>query len=529
MPTQSSTACNATRRVSAWPGWIAVCAAGIVLYGMTASRGAQWQDSGLNIWRVATGELWHPLGLALTHPLHYWLGRFAVTLGVFEPCFAVTLVSAVAAAVTVANTYGCVVTLTQTRIAALLAAVSLGLAHTFWRLATVAEIYTLVAALLSAECWCVAAYAMGRCIRSEAGPGAPSSQGLTTREADGRRPDCLVAALFFNGLGLANHMLAALTTPVLAVIVVLEIRRRRLPVQKALIGIGLWVLGSLPYTGLVVAELMGTGDLAGTLRSALFGSTYAGRVLNVVPSGRGLVVTSAFTLLSFPNWLLPAWAYGMVRARRAGIPALARRVLLADLILNALFALRYNVVDQHFFLLPLYVLMCIFGGVGFASALRSVGPTARRWIVGVAAAALVLTPAVYAAVPSVARHFNVLGGVARHKPYRDDYVYLFTPWSVVERSAERMSRHAVDLAGPNGVIIIEDPMAEYAVEYRVWRDQSDAEIVLADDTVPDHIRSAVKEGRTVVLVPARAGTPRATPPIGHWRRVGDLYTLERTP
>ena len=53
-----------------------------------------------------------------------------------------------------------------------------------------------------------------------------------------------------------------------------------------------------------------------------------------------------------------------------------------------------------------------------------------------ATATLALTPALYAIVPAVARRFDVLGGVERNKPYRDDYVYVFSPWSVVEDSAE---------------------------------------------------------------------------------------------
>ena len=60
----------------------------------------------------------------------------------------------------------------------------------------------------------------------------------------------------------------------------------------------------------------------------------------------------------------------------------------------------------------------------------------RRGVPTAAALALLMTPIWYAVVPSAARRFHVLDSVARNKPYRNDYQYVFTPWSVVERSAD---------------------------------------------------------------------------------------------
>src|SRR3972149_4835930 len=88
--------------------WFALFTAGFALYAATANRGAQWQDSGNHILRVVPHQPINPLGLALSHPLHHWLGRFAVSFNLFQPCFAVTLVSALTAAIAVANTFGCV-------------------------------------------------------------------------------------------------------------------------------------------------------------------------------------------------------------------------------------------------------------------------------------------------------------------------------------------------------------------------------------------------------------------------------------
>ena len=143
----------------------------------------------------------------------------------------------------------------------------------------------------------------------------------------------------------------------------------------------------------------------------------------------------------------------------------------------------------------------------------------------VSAALLVLTPALYALAPAVARNLDVLASVARNKPYRDDYVYLFTPWSVVERSAETMSRHAVRLAGRRGLIVVEDPMAEFAIRYRASRD-GEKDLTVTCDARPENITLAVESGRAVVLVPRNADAPGIDPPVGSWVRNGDLYLLD---
>src|SRR3990172_7525821 len=65
--------------------WFAVFVAAFTLYAATANRGAQWQDSGYHILRMVTKEPVNPLGLALSHPLHHWLGRLAVWPNPLDP------------------------------------------------------------------------------------------------------------------------------------------------------------------------------------------------------------------------------------------------------------------------------------------------------------------------------------------------------------------------------------------------------------------------------------------------------------
>ena len=490
-----------------WRGWLILFILFLALFAATANRGAQWQDSGVHILRVVTGEAVNPRGLALSHPLHHWIARLAVSLDVVEPAFAVTLISALAGALAVANLYGCVLTLTGRWRAAVLAAASLGVAHTFWQMATLAETYTLCTALLTGECWCLAAYARNR------------------------HRGHLWGMLLLNGLGVANHLLALLATPVLAFVVLLELRNRRIRVPDLAVGIVLWLVGASPYLGMIAVQFADSGDVAGTLRSALFGRAYADQVLNVSLRGGALLLIAGYIGLNFPNLLLPAAAYGLTGRRPGGVPRLAKRALMAELVIHAAFVLRYNIADQHTFFLPLYALLAIFGGLGFAAVLEWPTRRGRRWTLTATVALLALTPVVYAVLPGIARRGGWLDSVCKHKPYRDDYVYLLAPWSVAENSAERLSIQAVELAGPNGVVLFEDWMAQPALAYRALRAGGNIEVGSAGNPkrLTRVIGDASDSGRKLVLVPGNANTPNTVPPTGSWKRTGDLYVWTTAP
>jgi len=474
-------------------GWFVVFVFAAALYGLTCNRGVQWQDSGQHIFRVVAQEPINPLGLALSHPLHHYLARFAVALDLAEPCFAVTLVSALAAALAVANTFGCVATPTRSLLAAAFAAASLAIAHTFWQMATRAETYTLAAALLSAELWCLVIF-----LRSY-------------------RPGFLCAAFLFNGLGISNHLLAALTTPVLGVVLVWAVVRNRMRVRSLAVACALWLLGSLPYVVLVFGEWMRTGDATATLRSAFFGHGFGDEALNTSISARATLTSLAFIGLNFPNLLLPFAVYGAARAVALRSTPVVKQALLIGLAIHAVFVLRYPIVDQYTFFVPMYVFLAIFAGLGFAHV-------QRRVLLAVAFALLLLTPAFYAVLPNVARRFDVLSDVERRRPYRDDYVYLFTPWSIADQSAEQMSRQAVELATPDGLIIAE--RGEFAVRYEALRRRA-VGIKIRERLENEDILRVVRAGRPVVLVPDNVLNPPGAPASHYWKPVGDLFILTR--
>ena len=50
----------------------------------------------------------------------------------------------------------------------------------------------------------------------------------------------------------------------------------------------------------------------------------------------------------------------------------------------------------------------------------------------------------------------------------------------------------------------------------VWWDAHDTD---------SFIRDTVAAGRTLVLIPWDKNAPQSVPPVGHWKRDGDLYVL----
>jgi len=91
-----------------------------------------------------------------------------------------------------------------------------------------------------------------------------------------------------------------------------------------------------------------------------------------------------------------------------------------------------------------------------------------------------------------------------------------------------MSREAVTLAGPQGMILVEDRMAIFSIQYQVlranWPDLEVKELKTSHrDDVFVHAQQAAKGGRPVVLVPLNVDRP---PP--HWplTRRGDLYMFD---
>lgn len=443
--------------------------------------------------------------------------------GLFEPAFAVTLVSAVAAAVALANLAALLRLLTGAAASVLVPTAALAFSHTFWQFATHAESYTLVAALLTAEWLCLA------------------------RFAHSRRLGWLLLLALCNGLGVANHMLAALATPVdAAVIAWALLRHRRDPAEGngaaeprsprsriAAIGLAaaaLWIIGASPYLGLIAAELAGGAGWAETLSSALVGK-YAEQVLNAKLAAQPLLLSAAFVLYNFPGLVLPLAAYGAWRGR---MPALVRGVLLVQLLVYTAFVIRYSIPDQYTFFVPVYAILAVFAGVGL-DALRRLRPAPRRLLLTTAAITACWTPLLYPLTAAVLRRTGALAGMVPQRPYTDGYWLYFVPWGVNSDHVPRLHDALRALGGERLFVLLDTGMMRFSIRYDQHLGRLPAEIRLATiasllDRTPAEIAATLREaldaGYTIVLAPDRRADPHALVPAAAWRPVGELYVLE---
>lgn len=488
--------------------WLGAFLVAFVLYAGTSNRGVQWQDSGWQQYRIATGTIDHARGLALTHPLEYYLGRIAIATLPFEPAFCTTLVSAFAASVAVGNTLLLLTLLTRRRLVAAICTIALMLSHTFWQSATHTESYTLVLALLSAEWLCLLNYA---------------------RTGNGK---WLLGVGLFNGLGIANHMLATLALPVDLIIVILAVRRKHMTPRFAFATAAIWVLGTLPYSVLVLRTALATGDFGAAIHSALFGE-YAEGVLNTKISLRSLALSAGYMLYNFPGLTLPLAAHAVFR--KVDAPRLFLIAVRCQLAVFLIFVVRYAIVDQFTFYLPVYGMLTVLAGVGLSDCMTRFKPVAAKVIVVLALVTSLWTPLVYSASRSVLASRGAFKGLVGNKPYRDGYAAFFTPWGLGDNHAAVLNRTAMDLAGPSGVIVLEDSMMYHALLYaqHVEPGVDQANIILSPSTKDRDARQALHQwllichnhNQTIVLVPRDRDAPNTLEACCAWQREGDIYIL----
>ncbi len=374
----------------------------------SVAPGSLWQDSGLIQVRVWHGDIKGFLGLAISHPLFYLVAIAVkhVPLGAFA--HKVNLVSAMAAAVAVANLYLLVRLWLGREIPALIAAATLALSHTFWQHASIAETYTLWTALFLGELIMLLQY---------------------TR-TDRRK--YLYALGVLNGLAISVHMLAII--PLACYIVVLAIRcmQKRLRVRDVGVAALLWMVGAMPLLYLIVQQMLSSGDILGTLASAAFGDRWRADVLNAAISWKLVKEDFLLVLLNFPTPNIVLFVVGCVALYRMRDVRVFRHVVMALLVLFFGFAFRYTVSDRYAFFIPFYVVVSLIIGLGVQVVLDR---APRKGLVALVVGFAFLPIAVYAVAPGAARRMDLAIGTRADIAYRDDYTYFLRPWKTGDDGA----------------------------------------------------------------------------------------------
>lgn len=426
------------------------CAA-LMLYIASCAPGVLWQDSGLIQYRVWNNDIEGFLGLALSHPLFYLLAIGVKYIPAGEFAYKVNLVSAIAAAVAVANVFLLVRLWLKRSFPAVIAAVTLALSHTFWLHACIAETYTLWTALFTGELI------------------------MLLRYIGTHRVHYLYGLGLLNGLSIAVHILAVMPLACYAALLIFlrsqrEIRRRDLAIVVLL-----WIAGAMPYEYLIVKHMIQTGDVAGTLSSAAFGRSWQGAVLNTSLSMRTAQENLLYILFNLPSPNILLFFAGCFGLSRVSPSRGMRNVLLGLLVLFFVFAFRYTVPDRYAFFIPFYCMIAILTGVGTCWLQDRINHKVVAFLVLLFS---VLPVGIYAIAPTLAGRTTLSIGTRNDIPYRNDYSYFLQPWKTGYRGAGRFTGEALKQAADNAVIYADlTTVAPLLLEQQVKAKRADVAII----------------------------------------------------
>lgn len=325
------------------------------LYGSTLAPGILYydqvtQDSPALQAMVPNLGISHPTG----YPTYMMLAHLFTYVPVGEVAYRVNLASSVFGIVAVILVYLVGLTLSGNSLAAAAGAVAFGVGPTFWVQAIIAEVYTLNAAFVALVILVLFAW--------RARP----------------RDAYLLACAFLAGLSLTNHLTSALLIPAGLVFVFLTDRKKLADRSLWLRGVGLFLLGLLPYVYLPVRSSVrlpeNTEDmstLSGFL-SVVSGGPFKGWMFSYGPTelpGR-IVMYLDHCFQQFPFPLLLASSVGAAFMLRRDV---AGSTLLGIVFLGSLiYALEYAVSDVYVFFVPTYLVLGVWISVGLAAISRIV-------------------------------------------------------------------------------------------------------------------------------------------------------------
>jgi hypothetical protein len=415
-------------------GWVALGLGTAVslFYLTTLAPTVLWGDDAAYQYAAFSG-LRQPDGS--NHWLWLMLAQAFVQLPLGDLAYRVNLLSAVAAVGTVLLLLLAARTVGLSVGGAVVTAVSLSIAHTFWTHAVRAEVYTLFTLLMTAQLW------------------------LWFRwQRENTRP--LYAALALWGVSLLAHQMAVLLLPALAVL--LWGRRRWLTRRQWGYGLLAGSGGVLFFLLIVSVEVAQVADV--DLLTAVWlyfthsSTNFGGAMLDysLTQLGRDLFYWLGFLGLQFVGLAGILGLVGMVQVwrKRTQLPTPLPWAVLGVLYLTCVaFAFSYRVNDQYVFYLPSYVAFSFFIGAGWSFGLR--GLLAQRpYLAPLILFFILAVPlTVYAALPRTLNYLalNPLG--IRELPHREPNRFFLWPGKQGYTGAATYGRAALQATSPHAVLL----------------------------------------------------------------------------
>ena len=446
---------------------LVVGALALVLFGATAAPGVLWGDSAkLTLMALDVELLPQPGG----HPTYVLLAALWVRLWPSDPAYALNLLSAVSAAITVALVYRCLRSSLGTE-AAVFAAVTLACSHLFWNSATLAESYAPAAAVLA------------------------GLLALSVGYLDDPRPWRLWLAALLLSLGAGINSIVIIALPALAI--PLLYRWRRTGLRHVLPAVFIAGLGLIPF--MVAGVGMGDGvwsfvaGAGGEFAAFVQQPSAVLRELYRYPLYLAYQVPGLQGLVLIPGLL---WLW---RHRRPDL-----QVYMGVWVLVVAFAALWIRQRQFMILSVSAIPMAAVAGAGFRwlidwAAGRS-GKGLERLGIGVAAAAPIL---LYALVPALSARLGVdLTGGARTVPYQE-MSYFLQPWKAGVTGPMRYADEALTVLGPGDHILADFTLARVLWYRQRVRDASRDPIIEIDSYISNGdsdgfmatLEAALKGGR----------------------------------
>ncbi len=433
--------------------YLVVFLAAAVLYIVSCAPGSLWQDSGIYQYRIWHNDIEGKLGLALSHPLYHIIGIGVKYIPLGEFAYRVNLISAVAAAFTIANLFLLLRLWFCKNTPAVLAAIILALSWTIWQSASITEVYTLYTALLFAELVMLLQY-------------------IKTR-----RVGFLYLLALFNGLATADHMWGIIPLTCYVVFVIVLLLQKQVTVKNFVSMIGLWIIGAAPYLYLIIKNIIQTGDFTATFASALFGNNWYGSVLNTHLSARLVAENLIFMAYNFPTPNIIFFFIGLYCLRKISPSRSFTGIVFVLLFLFFVFAFRYTVPDRYAFFIPFYCLACVLIGVGFNSLIIQSNRKILCWIVFVLALLPIPT---YIIAPVVAEKTQFKLATGRNIPYRNEYTWFLQPWKTGCYGPKQFADEVFNTAEQNSLIFADSTTVSPLLYLQeVEKRRSDVKIVSA--------------------------------------------------
>jgi hypothetical protein len=412
-------------RITQTVNYLAVLLAAAVLYIATCAPGPLWQDCGMYQYRIWHNDIEGKLGLALSHPLYHIIGIGVKYIPLGEFAYRVNLISAIAAAFTIANLFLLLRIWLGKNTPAVLAAITLALSWTIWQFATIAEVYTLYTALMLAELVMLLWY-------------------IKTN-----RIGFLYLLALFNGLAIADHMWGIIPFACYVVFVTGLLVQKKIRLKNLAIMFGLWIIGAAPYEYLIIKNIIQTGDLTATLTSAFFGIGWQTNVLNTSLSWQMVRQNFLFMAYNFSTFNGLFFFAGLYGLKKVSLSRSFTNILLAMLILFFVFAFRYTVPDRYAFFIPFYCVGSIIGGVGFDLYITQPN---RRILRGIVFFLALFPIPTYIVAPIIAQKVQYNLTTERNISFRNDYIWFLKPWRIHYHSPEKFADEVFNTVEDNAVI-----------------------------------------------------------------------------